>query len=106
MNSMLILQVEMAVDDLISVAVDRPGGVTPETMVSAVDELRRHYSGLMYRAVLSSTKISLNVIKQRACTKVCLPMLKREKKIRWLKLHWKNSRGHQNYCLHMDLSSI
>lgn len=60
----------MAVEDLISVTVDRQAGATPETMTPAIDELRRHYNGLMYRAILSCTKTSLNVIKQRVCSKV------------------------------------
>ncbi|CAM9753381.1 unnamed protein product [Sphacelaria rigidula] len=63
-------EVEMAVEDLISVTVDRQAGATPETMTPAIDELRRHYNGLMYRAILSCTKTSLNVIKQRVCSKV------------------------------------
>lgn len=58
-------------EDLISVAGCKTEGGSAE-MASAVprDELRRHYSGLMYRALFSCTKNSLNIIKKRVCSKV------------------------------------
>ncbi|CAM9240450.1 unnamed protein product, partial [Hapterophycus canaliculatus] len=63
-------EVEMAVEDLISVAQDR--GPTGELSAEATaqsesgKELRKHYNGLMYRAVLSCTKTSLNLLRTRA----------------------------------------
>lgn len=60
----------MAVEDLISVAVDRKAGITTDALAESLEELRRHYNGLMYRAVLACTKASLHVIKERACAKV------------------------------------
>lgn len=61
----------MAVEDLVLVAEDdAAGGHTDEASVKAREELRRHYNALMYRAVLSCTKASLNIIKLRACAKV------------------------------------
>lgn len=60
----------MAVEDLISVAAGGEAGATPEAQGPAIDDLRKHYSGLMYRAVLTCTKSSLNVIKKMTCCKV------------------------------------
>lgn len=68
-------EVEMAVEDLISVAEDRgaEGGFSTEAPASPGpgEELRKHYNGLMYRAVLSCTKTSLNILKMRAHANVC-----------------------------------
>ena len=66
---------EIAVEDIIYVAGGKAGVAGASAEVVEVDpgeELRRHYNGLMYRAVLSCTKTSLNVIKARACAKVIL----------------------------------
>lgn len=58
-------------EDIIYVAEGNAGGVSAaEGQVDPREELRRHYNGLMYRAVLSCTKTSLNIIKARACAKV------------------------------------
>lgn len=61
-------------EDIIYVAEGKagagPGVSAEEAEVDPREELRRHYNGLMYRAVLSCTKTSLNVIKARACAKV------------------------------------
>lgn len=64
-------EVEMAVEDLISVAEDRRavGDVSGEearAQSEPAKELRKHYNGLMYRAVLSCTKTSLNLLRLRA----------------------------------------
>lgn len=63
-------EVEMAVEDLIFVAEDRgaAGGFATEAAASPGpgEELRKHYNGLMYRAVLSCTKTSLGILKMRA----------------------------------------
>lgn len=70
-NHMDHRKVEMAVEDLISVAADKTVGFSEDsTLPDPRVELRRHYNGLMYRAVLSCTKTSLHVIKMRACAKV------------------------------------
>ena len=47
-------QVEMAVEDLISVTVDKQAGATPETMAPAIDELRRQ---LHWRLVLEGVRV-------------------------------------------------
>lgn len=62
-------------EDIIYVAEGKAAGPgagvsAEEAEVDPREELRRHYNGLMYRAVLSCTKTSLNVIKARACAKV------------------------------------
>lgn len=59
-------------EDIIYVAEYKAGAGVPAevTEVDPRAELRRHYNGLMYRAVLSCTKTSLNIIKARACAKV------------------------------------
>ncbi|CAM9783398.1 unnamed protein product, partial [Ectocarpus sp. 6 AP-2014] len=60
-------EVETAVEDLITVAEDRGASSTGEQGLSEpAAELRKHYNGLMYRAVLACTKTSLNIIKTRA----------------------------------------
>lgn len=62
-------------EDIIYVAEGKTGAAGASAEVAEVDpgeELRRHYNGLMYRAVLSCTKTSLNIIKARACAKVVL----------------------------------
>lgn len=66
-------EVEMAVEDLISVAEDRGAAeglaATEAGAVASLgpgEELRKHYNGLMYRAVLTCTQTSLNILKMRA----------------------------------------
>ena len=68
-------QVERAVEDLISAAEDRTLGIsTLGASAGSREELRAHYNGLMYRAILSCIKSSLLIIKKRVCTKVrCYP---------------------------------
>ncbi|CAM9666191.1 unnamed protein product, partial [Choristocarpus tenellus] len=64
------IEVEIAVDDLISVATDGQRGSTSEESKGVTQDLRRHYNRLMYQAVLTCTKQSLMEIKKRACSKV------------------------------------
>ncbi|CAM9238946.1 unnamed protein product, partial [Discosporangium mesarthrocarpum] len=62
-------EVEMAVEDLVSVVTSGQKEALPEEVAGAVRSLRRHYNSLMYQAILSCTKQSLLLIKKRACSK-------------------------------------
>jgi dynein heavy chain len=63
-------EVEAAVGDIVSLLESYPVSDKVEKVSpSALKKLRAHYNSLSYRALLSSTKASLNLLKRRVCTR-------------------------------------
>ena len=64
-------EVETAVDDLVVVLRSIPIDETVEPISEVdIEELKAHFASLTYQALLNSVKVSLNMIKKRACVRL------------------------------------